>query len=83
MNFPSAKEVKVTSLESSLFGTLLERIGGSIESAAEEGKTSANHYLDGNEQLYYEQLADFLIEKGYEVEWNGATLWMEISWENA
>jgi hypothetical protein len=79
--FPTAKEAReklFTEGEDLKF--FLERIKHRIDEAIEEGRTEIYFGLEGNNQLMYEKLANYLREKGYDVYWNKACYWMEISW---
>lgn len=81
--FPTAKEARektmVTIAEDLRF--FLERIKYNIDEAIVEGRKETHFGLEGANQLMYDRLADYLRGKGYGVEWNGACLWMEISWK--
>lgn len=79
MDFPTAKEAKESVRVSDEFTYHLGRIKKCIEDTSNDGNTQLVYSL-GEDQYLYDKLYDFLTEKGYQVSWNRACLWVEISW---
>lgn len=77
-NMISAEEAKNLACKTEIANPLVTGMFSSIKYAAENGKRDCNFFTDGH------HLSDTELEMvrrlGYEVSWNRACLWYEISW---
>jgi hypothetical protein len=78
--FPSAEEMRARTSSNSareelrLIQQALDRI------REDDGNRARRLNWELSDQSLYDAVVEFLEDRGYQVNWNGACLWLEIDW---
>jgi hypothetical protein len=78
-HFPSAEDMRARGTSDTAVKEL-KQIGEALDRIRDTGDGTRRLNWELSDQSLYDAVVEFLEDRGYQVNWNGACLWLEIDW---